>query len=61
MKSFEAEVKSYLDSKNIAYVDNGASYNQADFIIHGRLMSACVEVKEKRQSYDVTVWPIHIP
>ncbi len=58
MISFEREIKEFLTSKRIVFVDNGSDYKEPDFYIHGKNRIAHLEVKEKRQHYNPSQWPI---
>ena len=58
MISFEREIREYLTRARVAFEDHGEAYDVPDFKIIGRTTTAWVEVKEKRQVYDASVWPL---
>jgi hypothetical protein len=56
--SFEQEVKAYLDQNDIGYNDGSSSYKHVDFtILLNGASPFYLEVKEKRQKYNLANWP----
>ncbi len=56
--SLEQEVKSFLASKGAAYRDNSSSYKELDFtLLLNNRPYFYLEVKEKRQKYNMKNWP----
>ena len=66
MLSFEQEIKQYLKLNNIVYIDNSSEYKLLDFTIPNFITeskgdvnvskSLFLEVKEKRQKYNLSNW-----
>jgi hypothetical protein len=56
--SVEQEMKIYLDERKIAFEDNSSSFRQPDFMIKNDREEAVfhLEVKEKRQRYNLNNW-----
>jgi len=56
--SFEQEIKKYFTQKDIKFSDNSSSFKQLDFTIFDKhdQPSFHLEVKEKRQKYNLTNW-----
>jgi hypothetical protein len=61
VKSFEREIREYLDKMGVEFEDHGASFTKPDFYIKGLTSMFYVEVKEKRQKYNTDLWPISFP
>jgi hypothetical protein len=68
MLSFEQEIKEYLKAKGIAYIDNSSEFKLLDFTIPDFVIEKSdgknvgrklfLEVKEKRQVYNISNWPL---
>lgn len=61
MISFEQEVRDFLTSKKVTFEDNSrtqAGFTDPDFMVQLKHGHMYMELKEKRQKYDPTVWPI---
>jgi hypothetical protein len=60
--SVEQEVKRFLSGERLRFDDNTASYHQPDFTVYfsGDLIFY-LEVKEKRQPYNMRNWPAFAP
>lgn len=61
--SFEQEIKNYFAQENIQFSDGSSSYDQLDFTIndkHGQPVFH-LDVKEKRQKYNLMNWPKFAP
>jgi hypothetical protein len=61
--SMEQEIKTYFAQKEIPFSDNSASYEDLDFTILDRngLPLFRLDVKEKRQRYNMQNWPAFAP
>ena len=61
--SFEQEIKKFFAQKAIKFSDASSSYEQLDFTIYDRQEqpSFHVDVKEKRQKYNLKNWPQFAP
>jgi len=61
--SFEQEIKKFFAQKAIKFSDASSSYDQLDFTIYDRQEqpSFHVDVKEKRQKYNLKNWPQFAP
>lgn len=61
--SMEQEIKSYFAQRGIPFSDNSASYEDLDFTILDRsgLPLFRLDVKEKRQHYNLQHWPAFAP
>lgn len=57
--SLEQEIKTYLNQKEILFEDHSSSFRQPDFTIRNDHEEAVfhLEVKEKRQRYNLNHWP----
>ena len=61
-QSVEQEVKRFLSRERLRFDDNTASYNQPDFTLYFPADQLFfLEVKEKRQSYNMRNWPAFAP
>lgn len=64
MPSFEAEIKHYFNSRQIPFEDHCTSLRQLDFCFSdpATKVQFNLEVKEKRQHYNLKNWPqVNIP
>lgn len=62
MPSVEQEIKAYLDRARLRFTDHTASFKKPDFTLYlpdGALFF--LEVKEKRQPYNMRNWPPFAP
>lgn len=60
MISLEQEIKNYLSSRSIPFVDNSDSYDKLDFTIGDKPGKVYhIDAKEKRQRYNPASWGIH--
>jgi hypothetical protein len=62
--SFESSFREYLDSQPlyVGFEDNSASYNDLDFLIEIHGAAFALELKEKKQKYNLLSWEgVHIP
>ena len=61
--SVEQEIKDYFAQKGIKFSDNSSSYKQLDFTIINKNGQAAfhLDVKEKRQKYNLNNWPKFAP
>lgn len=61
--SFEQELKNYFARENIQFSDGTSSYDQLDFTINDKVGQPVfhLDVKEKRQKYNLTNWPKFAP
>jgi len=56
--SLEQEVKTFLSNKHVKFDDNSASFKNPDFTVFWNdIPYFYLEVKEKRQKYDMSNWP----
>ncbi len=68
IESFEQELKSYFKLRKYDFIDNSSDYKKLDFTlkdiirdvnnIDAPLRNIYLEVKEKRQKYNTTNWPL---
>jgi hypothetical protein len=62
MLSIEQELKRFLQAEGLRFTDNTTSYQQPDFAFWGEDPAPFfLEVKEKRQVYNVRNWPDFAP
>jgi hypothetical protein len=60
-KSLEKEVKSFLSRKEVKFRDNSSSYRCPDFtVLYKNEPYIYLEVKEKRQEYNISNWPEYV-
>lgn len=58
--SLEEEIKTFLDSKDVEYIEYTLSRTMPDFMV-GKRARFFLEAKEKRNQYKPTSWPSNIP
>lgn len=55
--SLEAEFRKYLIRKSMRFIDRRRSKKELDYIVYFGHVPFQLDVKEKRQPVDITVWP----